>query len=74
MLGPKSQVSSHSMAPDLGLFDAQNSGVKGNKNILTYLFTVNTEGSIKLTPLVIGKAYKPRAFKNKTGQQLGFNY
>jgi len=35
---------------------------------------VNADGSKKLAPLIIGKANKPHAFKNKMGVELGFNY
>ena len=55
-------------------FRQKNSGVKGRKVRLTYALTTNAEGSEKLEPLIIGKAQKPRAFKNKSGAQLGFNY
>ena len=41
---------------------------------MTYVFTANADGSEKLKPLVIGKAFKPCAFENKTGNQLGFSY
>ena len=34
----------------------------------------NADGSDILQPFVIGKAAKPRAFKGKTGGQLGFRY
>lgn len=36
------------------------------------MFTINADGSEKLKPLVIRKAFKPCAFGNKTGSQLGF--
>ncbi|KIK76026.1 hypothetical protein PAXRUDRAFT_18499 [Paxillus rubicundulus Ve08.2h10] len=62
------------MPPDCGLADKQHAGLKGKKVQLTYLFTANADGSKKLPPLIIGKAYKPCAFKNKTGEQLGFIY
>ena len=35
---------------------------------------MNADGLQKLSPLVIRKAQKPRAFKNKTTMQLSFNY
>ena len=38
------------------------------------MLTSNSDGSEKLPPLIIGKAQKPHAFKNKTGAQLGFYY
>lgn len=62
------------MAPDRGLTDREQSGVKGNKNRLTYAFTSNADGSEKLPPFIIGKPAKPRAFNRKTGSQLGFYY
>lgn len=62
------------MAPDHGLSDHRRSGVKSKKNHITYLFAVNATGTKKKQPLIIGKAKKPRAFKNKTGAQLGFLY
>jgi hypothetical protein len=62
------------MPPDRGLADKKSAGVKGNKTRLTYAFTSNADGSEKLPPLIIGKANKPRAFRGKTGMQLGFYY
>ena len=35
---------------------------------------MNADGSIKLSPLIIGKYQKSWAFKNKTGLQLRFYY
>jgi hypothetical protein len=62
------------MAPDRGLSDRKQSGVKGKKIRLTYAFTSNADGSEKLPAFVIGKAARPRAFNKKTGAQLGFYY
>ena len=62
------------MTPDRGLSDSKQSGVKGNKNRLTYAFTSNADGSDKLPPFIIGKAARPRPFQSKTGTQLGFYY
>lgn len=62
------------MAPDRGLSDCKQSGVKGKKVRLTYMFTLNADGSEKLPPFVIGKAARPQAFNRKTGEQLGFHY
>ena len=67
-------ISAHRMAPDRGLSDHQQAGVKGNKNRLTYAFTVNADGSEKLPAFIIGKAARPRAFQKKSGAQLGFYY
>jgi hypothetical protein len=62
------------MAPDRGLSDSKQSGVKGKKVRLTYAFTSNADGSEKLKPFIIGKAARPRAFNKKSGAQLGFYY
>jgi hypothetical protein len=62
------------MPPDRGLMNQRMSGVKGIKKRITYALTTNADGSQKLPPLIIGKAEKPRAFKKKTGKQLGFLY
>ena len=62
------------MPPNRGLSDKKQPGFKGKKDRLTYVFTANADGSDKQKPLVIGKAFKPRAFGNKTGLQLGFQY
>jgi hypothetical protein len=62
------------MAPDRGLSDHAQSGVKGNKSRLTYALTSNAEGLEKLPPFIIGKAAQPRAFNKKSGGQLGFYY
>lgn len=62
------------LAPDRGLSDRKQSGVKGKKARLTYAFTSNADGSEKLPPFIIGKAAWPRAFNKKRGDQLGFHY
>ncbi|GAW02276.1 DDE-domain-containing protein [Lentinula edodes] len=64
----------YGLPPDRGLADKQHSGVKGSKVRLTYAFTANADGSEKKPAFIIGKAKKPRAFGNKTGEQLGFRY
>ena len=62
------------MAPDKGLSDHRQAGVKGNKNRLTFVFTTNADGSEKHPAFIIGKAARPRAFQKKSGAQLGFYY
>jgi len=62
------------MAPNRGLSDHQQAGVKGNKNRLTLVFTSNVNGSDKCQVFIIGKAAQPRAFQKKSGAQLGFYY
>ncbi|KAF8224235.1 DDE-domain-containing protein [Tricholoma matsutake] len=64
----------YGVAPDRGLSDHKQSGVKGKKIRLTYTFTSNAVVSKKLLPLVIGKAAWLQAFNKKTGTQLGFHY
>ena len=64
----------HRMAPDRGLSDCKQSGVKGKKVRLTYAFTSNADGSKKLPPFIIRKSASPRAFNKKMGEQLGFHY
>ena len=63
------------MTPDRGL-SSQNkvAGFQQSKVRLIYLFAARTVGSDKSEPLSIGKAVKPRVFKGKTGQQVGFLY
>ena len=62
------------LPPDWGLAIARQLGVQGKNVWLTYVLTLNVDSSEKLPPLIIGKAQKPHAFKNKTGAQLGFYY
>ena len=62
------------MAPDRGLSDCKQSGVKGKKTQLAYTFTSNASGFEKLHPIVIGTAQWPWAFNKKSGTQLGFCY
>ena len=62
------------MAPDKGLSDRRQAGVKGRKNRLTFVFTANADGTEKLPAFIIGKAAWPRVFQKKSGAQLGFYY
>jgi hypothetical protein len=62
------------MPPDKGLSKGPTPGLKGNKVRLTYFFVANATGSERRDPLIIGKAFKPRCFKKKTGHELGFDY
>ena len=45
-----------------------------SKERLTILFTCNSTGTEKLTPVVIGKSENPRAFKNVNKANLGVYY
>lgn len=62
------------MPPNTGLADAPTSGIKGSKKRLTFGFGANADGSDKLQPFIIGKAFKPRDFLKQTGEELGFYY
>lgn len=62
------------MPPDHGLAQQQSSGLKGDKTRLTYGFCVNSTGSVKLEPLIIGHSKRPRCFKKKDPKDLGFLY
>ena len=63
-----------SMPPDKGLSKGSIPGLRGNKVRLTYFFVANATGSECRPPLIIGKAFKPRCFKKKSGHELGFDY
>lgn len=49
-------------------------GAKKSKNRLTIALTCNADGSETIPPFIIGHSEKPRCFKKKTGQELGFFY
>ena len=60
--------------PDRGMATITLSGVKKSKQRITILFGCNADGSEKLPLFFIGKAARPRCFRKKTGQELGFYY
>lgn len=60
--------------PDRGMATMTLSGVKKSKQRITILFGCNSDGSEKLPLFFIGKAAKPRCFRKKTGEELGFYY
>ena len=62
------------MPPDKGLANKMLLGVKGQKVRITYALTANVDGSEKRRLFIIGRAFKPKAFAKKTGEQLGFYY
>ena len=63
-----------SLAPDSTIARHQIEGAKKNKTRLSIAFTCNADGSDRFEPLIIGHAAKPRCFKKRTGEQLGFFY
>lgn len=60
--------------PNWTLANTSVSGFKKEKSRLTFLACCNNDGSERLKLMVIGTANNPRAFKKKTGQELGFDY
>jgi hypothetical protein len=64
----------YNMAPDRTIASRQIEGSKKEKTRITIAFTCNADGSDRIEPLIIGHANKPRCFKKKTGQELGFFY
>lgn len=60
--------------PNWTLANTSVSGFKKEKSRLTFLACCNNDGSEKMPLMVIGKAMRPRAFKKKTGHELGFDY
>lgn len=62
------------LAPCKTIAHEQMSGRKKDKVRLTYLLCANADGTEQFPLMVIGKAKKPRCFRQKTGQELGFDY
>jgi hypothetical protein len=60
--------------PERGLASGPMSGKKQNKFRITVTFAVNSDGSERMPVFYIGKSKKPRAFKKKTPQAMGFYY
>jgi DDE superfamily endonuclease len=64
----------YNLAPDKTIAQRQIEGAKKDKTRITIGFTCNASGSDRLPPLFIGHAAKPRCFKKKSGDKLGFFY
>eukprot|EP00171_Calliarthron_tuberculosum_P003734 IDg3734t1 len=64
----------YQLAPTPTIAGGPMPGRKKQKSRLTYLACCNANSSEKFPLMVIGKAKKPRAFRGKTGQELGFDY
>jgi transposase len=62
------------MAPDKTIATKNLKGSKKDKARITIALTANADGTEKLPLLFIGNFGKPRAFKKKSPQQLGFLY
>ena len=63
-----------SLEPDRTLATRRLSGHKKNKERLSIALCANSDGSHKLTPLVIGKYAKPRCFKHVNISNLPMTY
>ncbi len=50
------------------------SGRKKDKVRLSYLVCANADGTEKFPFMIIEKSKRPRCFKKKSGQELGFDY
>ena len=64
----------YSMAPYRTIASRQLSGFKKDKTRITVALCSNADGSEKLEPFFIGHFRKPRAFKNRSGDDLGLYY
>ena len=64
----------YQLCPDETIARGQIEGVKTSKTLITIVIACNADGSDKHEPFFIGHARKPRCFKKKTGEQLGFYY
>lgn len=64
----------YKMAPTTTVAAAKLAGRKKEKERISVLACANAEGSEKFELMIIGKSRKPRAFKKRTGSELGFDY
>ena len=64
----------YQMLPDRTISHAPLPGRKKAKVRLNLLVCSKASGIEKFPLMIIGQARKPRAFKGKTGQELGFDY
>lgn len=62
------------MPPNATLATRPTSGTKRDKSRITLLLACNATGSVKLQPLVIGTAAKPRCFRNINMNTLPITY
>jgi hypothetical protein len=63
----------HRMPPDRGLAQEALPGVKGDKSRLTYGHCTSADGLLKLDPLIIGHAKRPRCFQKRNADYYGFS-
>ncbi|KAE9347551.1 hypothetical protein PR003_g6874 [Phytophthora rubi] len=64
----------YKLAPDKTIASRQIEGAKKSKVCVTVALTCNADGSDMREPFIIGHANKPRCFKKKSGNDLGFYY
>ena len=62
------------MTSDRAIYEQSMPGRKNKNNVLTALVFTNADGSKRYPLMIIGSDKKPRAFKKKTGQELGLDY
>ena len=62
------------MAPDVTIAEERIPGRKKAKERLSVLACANEEGSERIPLMFIRTAWKPRAFKKKTGTEIGLEY
>lgn len=62
------------MAPDRTIALKQLEGYSKQKVRITCLPCCNASGTDKFEMMIVGKAFRPRAFQNKSGRELGFDY
>lgn len=62
------------LAPDRTIATRQLEGMKKDKTRISIALCANSDGTEKDELLFIGHAAKPRAFKKKSGKELGFFY
>ena len=65
---------SYKMVPTTTVAAERLPGRKEEKQRKTVLACANADGSEKCELMIIGNARKPRAFNNRTGSDLGFDY
>ena len=64
----------YSMAPDRTIAMHHIEGSQKDNTRITIALIANVDGSDDIEPFMFGHAYRPRAFKHKTEEQLGFYY
>lgn len=61
-------------APTTTIVPKRLPGRKKRKERITFLVCANSDGSLRVAPLAVGKSQKPRCFQGREGWEYGFNY